>query len=77
MRTELSSDKQQSLSAESFFMIPTTPEEISDMIQTFISNKSTAPKSIPTSIFRKIKNQISIPLLAIINNSFENGIFLN
>ena len=58
-------------------MTPTTPEEISDLIQTLSSNKSTGPNSIPTSILKKIKNEISIPLSAIINNSFENGIFPN
>ena len=63
--------------AESFFLTPTTPEEISDLIQTLSSNKSTGPNSIPTSILKKIKNEISIPLSAIINNSFENGIFPN
>ena len=58
-------------------MTPTTPEEISDLIQTLSSNKSTGPNSILTSILKKIKNEISIPLSAIINNSFENGIFPN
>ena len=34
-------------------------------------------KSIPTSILKKIKNKISILLVAIINNSFEHGIIYN
>ena len=63
--------------AESFFLTPTTPEEISDLIQTLSSNKSTGPNSIPTSILKKIINKISIPLSAIINNSSENGIVPN
>ena len=58
-------------------MTPTTPEKVSDLIQTLSSNKSTGTNSIPTSIFKKIKNEISIPLSAIFNNSFENGIFGN
>ena len=58
-------------------MIPTTPKEISDLIQTLSSNKSTGPNSIPMSILKKIKNEISIPLSAIISNPFENGIFSN
>ena len=62
---------------ESFFMTPATPEVISDLIQIPSSNKSTGPNSIPTSILKKIKNEISIPLSVIINNSFENGIFPN
>ena len=63
--------------AELFILTPTTPEEISDLIQTISSNKSTGPNSITTSILKKIKNEISIPLSAIINNSFENRIFPN
>ena len=58
-------------------MTPTTPEEISDLIKTLISNKSTGSNSILTSILKKIKNEISIPLSAIINNSFKNEIFPN
>ena len=61
--------------AESFFMTPTTPEEISNLIQAFSSNKSTGTNSIPMSIQKKIKNEISVPFSAIINNSFENRIF--
>ena len=63
--------------AESLFLTPTTPEEIYDLIQTLIPNKSTGPNSIPTSILKKIKNEISIPLSAIISSSFENGILPN
>ena len=69
------SDNLKNPNAESFFMTPTTPAEISDLIQTLSSNKSTGPNSIPTLVLKKIKNGISIPLAAIINNSFENGIF--
>ena len=35
------SDNLKNSNAESFFMTPTTPEEISDLIQTLILNKST------------------------------------
>ena len=63
--------------AELFFQTPLTPEEISDLIQTLSLNKSTAPNSIPTSILKKIKDEISIPLSAIISNSFKNRIFPN
>ena len=71
------SDNFKNPNAESFFMTPTTPEEIFDLIQTLSSNKSTGPNSLPTSILKKIQNEISIPVSAIINNSFENGIFPN
>ena len=63
--------------AESFFLTSATPEEKPNLIQTLSSNKSTGPKSIPTSILQKIKHEISIPLSTIINSSFENGIFPN
>ena len=56
-------------------MTPTTPEEISNLMQTLSLNKSTGSNSIPTLILTKIKSEISIPLSAIINNSFKNGIF--
>ena len=58
-------------------MTPTSPEEISDSIQTLSSNKSTGPSSIPSLILNKIKNEIYVPLSAIINNSFENSSFPN
>ena len=63
--------------AESFFITPTTPEEISDLIKFLRLNKHTGPNCIPTSVLRKIKNEISIPLPVIINSSFENWIFPN
>ena len=68
------SDNLKNPNTESFFITPTTPEEISDLMQALSSNKSTEPKNIPTSILKKLKNEISIPLSAIITNSFENGI---
>ena len=58
-------------------MTPTTPEEIPDLMQTLSSNNSTGPNSMPTSILKEIKNEISTPLSAIINNSFKNGISPN
>ena len=71
------SDNLKKPNAKSFLMTPTIPEEISDLIETLSSNKSAGPNSIPMSILKKIKNEISIPLSAIISNPFENGIFSN
>ena len=71
------SDNLKNPSAELFFITPATPRERYDLIQTLSSSKSTGPKSIPMSILKKIKNEISVPLSAIINYSFENGIFPN
>ena len=41
--------------AESFFLTRTTPEEISDLIQTLSSNKSTGPNSYPRQSWRKLR----------------------
>ena len=71
------SDNLKDSNAESFFVTPTTPEEISDLIQTLSSNKSAIPNNMPTSILEKIKDEISILLSAISNNSFKNGILSN
>ena len=51
------SDHLKNPNTELFFMTPTTPEEISDLIQTLSSNRSTGPNSIPTSILKKIKKE--------------------
>ena len=69
------SDYLKNPNAETFFMTPTTPGEISDLMQTLSSNKSTGPNSIPKSILKKIKKETFILLSAITHNSFENGIF--
>ena len=71
------SDNLKNPNVESFFVPPTSPKEISHLIQTLSSNKSTRPNSIPTSVLKKLKNEISIPVSAIDNSSFENGIFPN
>ena len=60
---------------DSFFISATTPEEVSDVIMTLKSNKSTGPNSIPTNILKEIKEMVSIPLSHLINKSFTSGIF--
>ena len=50
------SDNLENPNAESFFMTPTIPKEISELMQTLSCNERTGPNSIPTSILKKIKN---------------------
>ena len=68
-------DNSKNTNAGTFFITPSTPEEISDLIQSLRSNKHIGPNCIPTSIFKKINNEIFTPFPVIINNSFENWIF--
>ena len=52
-------------------------EDSKKNLQSSLESKSAGPINIPKSILKKIKNEIYIPLLENINNSFENGIFPN
>ena len=65
-----------SISKELQKHIPPTKRNFSDYLKNAVA-ESTRPNSIPTSILKKIKNEVSIPLSVIINSSFENGIFPN
>ena len=47
------------------------------MIKTFNLNKAIGPNSIPATILKKIKKQISEPLSTLINLSFDTGDFPN
>ena len=62
---------------ETFFITPTTDEEISDIISDLNIRKSTGPNSIPTKVMKQIKDVISAPLAKLINRSFHNGVFPN
>ena len=55
---------------KSFFLIPTIPEEIFDIIISLDMNKSLGPNSVPIYIL-KVYNSFS----KILNLSFDNGIF--
>ena len=46
---------------ETFFITPTTDEEISDIISDLNIRKSTGPNSIPTKVMKQIKDVISAP----------------
>ena len=52
---------------------PCDPTEILDIISQLETSKATGPNSIPTDIFKLIKNEISSPLSKIINDSFSSG----
>ena len=61
---------------ETFFITPTTDEEISDIISDLNIRKSTWPNSKPTKVMKQIKAVISAPLAKLINRSFHNVVFL-
>ena len=61
-----------------FYISPTTPKEISDLIKTLKNSKSLGPNnSMPTNILKEIHETISIPLSTLVNKSFITGVFLN
>ena len=59
----------------SFFISPTAPFEVSDVINALKSGKSIGPNSIPIKLLKIISPYISSPLSQIINESFQSGIF--
>ena len=59
----------------SFFMTPTTSEEIENKIASLRNNKANGPASIPTKVLKECKHELSKPLEIIINLSFTNGVF--
>ena len=62
---------------KTFFISPTTPDEIKNIINSIKISKCVAPNSIPTKILHLIKDKISIPLSELINKSFATGCFPN
>ena len=58
----------------SFFISPTTAEEIEAEITKLKSSKATGPFSIPVTILKILKTVISKPLEVLFNASFETGI---
>ena len=59
----------------SFFITPTAPYEILDIIGSLKTGKSLGPNSIPLKILKILSPHISPPLSHIINESFQSGIF--
>ena len=62
-------------SEKTFFLTPTSPDEVEDIINTLNLRKSIGPNSIPTKLLKKYSKTISIPISKLINQSFVTGIF--
>ena len=60
---------------QSFFLSPTTSDEVFDCIFKLSINKSYGPSSIPVRILKLVQTQISKPLAMLINLSFTLGSF--
>ena len=61
----------------SFFISPTTKEEVIGIIDKLDCTKGLGPHSIPTNIFKVIKLIVSESLVDIINMSFNTGIYID
>ena len=59
----------------SLILSPTSPQEISNIINLIDESKSSGPSSIPTKVLKLVNNQISPILSVICNSSFDEGIF--
>ena len=67
----------QKKNTNSFYIFPTTKEEVIDVIDDLDCSKSNGPHSIPTDIFKFIKLIVSESLSIIINLSFSTGVFID
>ena len=70
------SDSLKNQMEQSFFISPTTSDEIESQIKHLKNHKASGPNSIPTTIFKKFGKNISLPLTELINLSFNQGKFL-
>ena len=64
-----------STNTNTFFLTPTDKNEISFIISSLDSHKSSGPNSIPVKILKLLKNDISQQLSDIFNMSFSTGQF--
>ena len=60
--------------ASSFFLSPTTPTEVENIIMSLSSTKASGPFSISTSLLKTLKGVLSIPLQLLFNCSFSTGL---
>ena len=60
---------------DSFFITPTTKEEVTSSIKTLKNSKSTGPSSIPTKFLKLFQNTLNEPIAFLANLSFSTGIF--
>lgn len=58
----------------SFFLSPTSPIEIEDIISNLSTSKSSGPYSIPIYLLKVLKEYVSYPLTVIYNHSFSTGL---
>ena len=65
------------MNPHSFFIKPTNPIEIINVINKLNSNKASGPFSVQPDILQLIKNIIADPLSKLINSSFESGIYFD
>ena len=63
------------ISTNTFFLTPTDKNEISSIISSLDSHKSSGPNNIPVKILKLLKNDISQQLGDIFNMSFLTGQF--
>ena len=62
-------------SCNSFFLYPTSPQEVENCINSLSNRKASGPYSLPINILKLLKTDISIPISNIINVSFSTGCF--
>ena len=60
---------------DSFFITPTTKEEVTSSIKTLKNSKSTGPSSIPTKFLKLFQNTLNESIALLANLSFSTGIF--
>ncbi|KAG6440382.1 hypothetical protein O3G_MSEX001260 [Manduca sexta] len=60
---------------DTFFLNPTTPEEVSKIILSLKNTTSTGIDNLSTNIIKKVHSIICYPLSFIINLCFEEGVF--
>ena len=68
-------DYLQNENPHSFFIAPSAPHEVSDIIDALKTGKSIGPNSIPIKLLKILSPRISAPLSLIINESFLSGVF--
>ena len=59
----------------SYFITPSVPYEVSDVINTLKAGKSIGPNSIPIKLLTTLSLHVSSPLSQLNNESFLSGIF--
>jgi hypothetical protein len=62
-------------SCNSFFLYPTSPQEVENHINSLSNRKASGLYSFPINILKLLKTDISIPIASIINVSFATGCF--